>query len=189
MKNIAQKLGIAPEAGEDAMLAEVARLQNRLSTLESLETENFKLKNRIRQIDEDAVAGLLAERKITDEKIVNRLKPVLANYPAREERVAFLDDCGFGAEAGMGHRGTGTQQTTQTKLRNRDTKPPQTGKPGEAAAGEATGNDSAKAVRIMNRPRVAKDDAEFVRHDGGDHGPAGTGGRGLRILTGVPCPM
>jgi hypothetical protein len=43
MKNIAQKLGIAPEAGEDAILAEVARLQNRLSTLEPLEAEMWAL--------------------------------------------------------------------------------------------------------------------------------------------------
>ena len=104
MKNIAQKIGLAAEASEDAILAEVTRLQSRLTTLEPLEAENLKLKNRMRQIDEDAVAGLLAERKIADEKIVNRLKPVLVNFASRAERVAFLDDCGFSAEAGTGHR-------------------------------------------------------------------------------------
>jgi hypothetical protein len=152
MKNIAQKIGLTAEATEDAILAEVTRLQSRLTTLEPLEAENLKLKNRMRQIDEDAVAGLLAERKITDEKIVNRLKPVLANYATRAERVEFLDDCGFSAEAGTGHRETGTG-TQQTKLRNRDTRPPQGGKPGEQSNDEAVPGDPAKAVKIMNRAR------------------------------------
>ncbi len=154
MKNIAQKIGLAAEATEDAILAEVTRLQSRLTTLEPLEAENLKLKNRMRQIDEDAVAGLLAERKIADEKIVNRLKPVLANFASRAERVAFLDDCGFSAEAGAGHgeigTGTGTQQT---KLRNRDTRPPLGGKLGEQSNDEAAAGDPAKAVKIMNRAR------------------------------------
>jgi hypothetical protein len=154
MKNIAQKIGLAAEATEDAILAEVTRLQSRLTTLEPFEAENLKLKNRMRQIDEDAVAGLLAERKIADEKIVNRLKPVLTNFASRAERVAFLDDCGFNAEAGTGHReiGTGTG-TQQTKLRNRDTRPPKGGKPSEASNDEAPSGDPAKAVKIMNRAR------------------------------------
>ena len=153
MKNIAQKIGLADEATEDAILAEVTRLQSRLTTLEPLEAENLKLKNRMRQIDEDAVAGLLAERKIADEKIVNRLKPVLANYATRAERVEFLDDCGFSTEAGAGHGENRTQQTTQTKLRNRDTRPPLGGKPGELSNDEGPTGDPAKAVKIMNRAR------------------------------------
>jgi hypothetical protein len=176
MKNIAQKLGLAAEAGEDAMLAEVARLQSRLTTLEPLEAENFRLKNRIRQIDEDAVAGLLAERKITDERILNRLKPVLANYATRDERVAFLDDCGFKPEAAPA-----PAAGTQMKLRNRDTRPPQPGKPSEAAASETPMADPAKAVKIMNRARelqkvapnlcdataVIMAQREFDQHDAG----------------------
>jgi len=153
MNNIAQKLGLAAEAGEDAMLAEVARLQSRLATLEPLEAENFKLKNRIRQIDEDAVAGLLAERKITDERILNRLKPVLANYASRDERVAFLDDCGFKPEPAPTFTGPAPATASQVKLRNRDTRPPQPGKPGEPAIDPAPGADPAKAVKIMNRAR------------------------------------
>jgi hypothetical protein len=153
MKNIAQKIGLAAEATEDAILAEVTRLQSRLTTLEPLEAENLKLKNRMRQIDEDAVAGLLAERKIADEKIVNRLKPILANYATRAERVAFLDDCGFTADAGGGDNKNKTQGTQQIKLFNRNTKPPGGGKPGESSNEEAPTGDPAKAVKIMNRAR------------------------------------
>lgn len=147
MKNIAQKIGLAAEATEDAILAEVTRLQSRLTTLEPLEAENLMLKNRMRQIDEDAVAGLLTERKITDEKIVNRLKPVLANFESRTERVAFLDDCGF-TSVTLDPIGK-----PQNKLRNRDTRPPQSGKPGEPLNDDVTTGDPAKAVKIMNRAR------------------------------------
>lgn len=93
MKNIATKLGLAAEASEDAILAEVTKLQNRNLELEPLAVENTTLKNRITQFDAEQVDSLLAERKITDEKIVNRLKPVLAGLKNREERVAFLADC------------------------------------------------------------------------------------------------
>jgi hypothetical protein len=147
MKNIAQKIGLAADATEDAILAEVTRLQSRLTTLEPLEAENLKLKNRMQQIDEDAVTGLLAEQKIADEKIVNRLKPVLVNFATRAERVAFLDDCGF---TSVTLDPTGKPQN---KLRNRDTRPPQSGKAGEASNDEGPSGDPAKAVKIMNRAR------------------------------------
>lgn len=95
MKSIAQKLGLAAEASEDAILAEVTKLQNRNTTLEPLDAENTTLKNRIKEIDAEAVATMLDAHGVKDEKIVNRLKPVLLALKNREERVAALTDFGF----------------------------------------------------------------------------------------------
>jgi phage I-like protein len=148
MKTIATKLGLAAEASEEAILEALTKIQNRLTTLEPLEAENLKLTNRVKKLDEDGISALLAERKIMDEKIINRLKPVLAGMLNREERIQALDDFGFTAEAGADQRETGTQQTTQTKLRNRDTKPP------AAGSAEAQKNEQAEkalATKIMNR--------------------------------------
>jgi uncharacterized Zn finger protein (UPF0148 family) len=95
MNKLAKVLGLADEAGEEAILAAVTRLQNRASELEPLSAENTALKNRVQQMEAEQVAGLFAERKITDDKIINRLKPVLTGLANREERLAFLNDCGF----------------------------------------------------------------------------------------------
>ena len=148
MKNIATKLGLSAEASEDSILAEVTKIQNRLTTLEPLEADNLKLKNRIKQLDEDSVAALLAERKITDDKIKNRLKPVLTGYPTREERIAALDDFGFSGEAATGHKAE--SRTPQTKLFNRGTKPPAAGKATEEADVKT---EKVAATKIMNRAR------------------------------------
>lgn len=141
MKSIAQKLGLAPEASEEAILGEVTKLQNRLTTLEPLAAENTTLKNRIKDVETSAiaaeVAGLLAERKITDAKIVNRIQPVLAGLANREERIAFLDDCGFQA---------GAQATTTPKrvLNRAD------GKGGNPET-TATTDEQTLAAKITNR--------------------------------------
>ena len=92
MQNVATKLGLAAEASEDAVLDAVTKIQNRVTELEPLAAENTLLKNRAAQFDADQVAALLAERKITDDKVVNRLKPLLLPLTTREERVALLDD-------------------------------------------------------------------------------------------------
>lgn len=149
MKDIAIKLGLAAEAGEPAILAEITRIQNRNSTLEPLDAENKTLKNRIQQIDAEAVAGLLAELAITDEKLVNRLRPVLANYATRAERLAFMDDCGFSGQTATGNK----PEAKQTKLFNRHTKPPQAGKADELPGAKA---DQAGVTKIMNRAQEIK---------------------------------
>lgn len=144
MKSIAQKLGLAPEASEDAILGEVTKLQNRLTKLEPFEAEVTTLKNRIKDVEtsaiESEVAGLLAERKITDDKVVNRLKPVLANLKNREDRAAFLDDCGFKAEA--------AKTASSTRIINRADS--------RSAATATETDDAAKADKIRNRAHELK---------------------------------
>lgn len=124
MKNIAEKLGVAAGADEAACVAAITKLQNRLTELET-----------------EQVEGLLAGHKITDEKVINRLKPVLLNLKNREERVSFLDEC-LPAPSSGGNN----PKTPQKKLHNRDTTPP-----GNEEGDEATTEDKASANKIMNR--------------------------------------
>ena len=99
MKNIATKLGLAAEASEDAILAEVTKLQNRATTLEG---EVTPLKNRKTELETEnqtllgeQVDGLLAEHGIKEEKVMNRLKPVLTGLKNRADRLAAMADLGF----------------------------------------------------------------------------------------------
>ena len=143
MKSVATKLGLSADASEDAVLAEVTKIMNRATDLDgkvvpltqrvtALETENATLVTE--QIDSD-----LAGHGIKDEKIINRIKPVLAKMQNRTERQAFLNEC-FPKAAAQQAKG-------QTKLHNRDTKPPVAG-----ATEDATGREEkAKATKIMNR--------------------------------------
>ena len=73
----------------DAISAEITRLQNRAATLEA---ENQTL------LDEQ-VDAILAEHKLTDPKIVNRLKPMLVPLADRAGRVQFLAELGLKPEA------------------------------------------------------------------------------------------
>ena len=98
MKTVCTLLELSADASEEAVHAAVAKLKNRIIVLEPMEADNTKLKNRIAEIDAEQVAGLLAGRKVTDAKIVNRLTPVLLGLKNREERIAFLDDCNIKAE-------------------------------------------------------------------------------------------
>lgn len=139
MNTITQALGLAGEAGEDAILAAVTRLQNRVSELESLAAENTRLKNRLQQADDELVAGLFTERRITDDKLIARLKPVLAGITNREERLAFLDDCGFQA----------AEKAAATRVLNRGAgAPPATGFAGQ--------DEKAVADKIINRAHELK---------------------------------
>lgn len=95
MKNIAAKLGLAAEASEDAILAEVTKLQNRVTELTPHETENIKLTNRLKAVDGEAVDALLAQHGVKEEKVLNRLKPVIQALPTRDERISALKDFGF----------------------------------------------------------------------------------------------
>lgn len=141
MKTVLTELGLSPDASEESALAAVIKLKNRITTLEPFEGENLKLKNRVTDLDTQNVDSLLASRGIKDEKVLNRLKPVLAKMETVADRVGFLDDCGYKA----------TTETTatdkQTKLFNRDTKPPG----GEKGTEEKA--DQVSADKIMNRAR------------------------------------
>jgi hypothetical protein len=145
MKTVATKLGLAADASEEAVLAEVSKIQNRAAEADgkvvplslrvtALETENATLLNE--QLDADfATAG------IKDEKIINRHKALLSDpkhFKNREARVAFIKDLTGGTPA---------PQSQQRKLQNRDTRPPLGGKTEDGIERDA----EAKATKIMNR--------------------------------------
>ena len=141
MKSVATKLGLSADASEEAVLEQVSKLMNRATAAEdqvtpltarvmALEAGNLVLLSE--QLDADfATAG------VTDGKIINRHKGLLSDpkhFKNREERVAFITDLAP-AKAGT---------TSQRKLMNRDTRPPE--------GGETEGRaESVKATRIMNR--------------------------------------
>lgn len=146
MKSIAQKLGLAAEASEDAILAEVTKIQNRITTLEPLEAANTTLKTENTTLLGEQCDALMDAHGIKgDDKVRNRLRPVLTSLKNREDRTAALIEFGFKpVEAGKANAAT-----TQTKLHNRDTKAPVKGA-AEDTEGKA---DQAKADKIMNRAR------------------------------------
>ena len=118
MKNIATKLGLAAEASEDAILAELTKIQNRVTTLEPLATENTTLKNRITELDAANVDALLANHGVKDVKVHNRMKPILVAAQA-SDRQACLDELLPKAAALTTAAAAGQQQ----KPHNRDTTP------------------------------------------------------------------
>lgn len=93
MKQLAAELGLAPEAAEEAVLAEVRKLKNRADTVAGITTERDALKAANAALEAEQVDGLLAQHKVTDEKVLNRLKPVLATMKNRADREAFLTEC------------------------------------------------------------------------------------------------
>jgi hypothetical protein len=98
MNTVADKLGLATDVSEEMVLAEVTRLLNRVTEMIPHEEENKSLRERLSIIDADQVHTLLDWHGVRDEKIRNRLKPVLMSLKNREERVAALLDFGFKPE-------------------------------------------------------------------------------------------
>ncbi|HEX4262754.1 MAG TPA: phage protease [Verrucomicrobiae bacterium] len=98
MNTVAIKLGLAADASEEIVLAEVTRLLNRVTELIPHEEENKSLRDRLSAVDGEQVHTLLDLHGVKDEKIRNRLKPVLMGLKNREERVAELLDFGFKLE-------------------------------------------------------------------------------------------
>jgi ribosomal protein L37AE/L43A len=95
MKTVATKLGLAAEASEDAILAAVTKIMNRAAELEPLAGENTKLKNRITEIDGNAVDSLLVGYGVREQKVLNRLKPGLLAITDQAERIGYLTDLGY----------------------------------------------------------------------------------------------
>jgi phage I-like protein len=95
MNTVALKLGLAADANEELVLAEVTRLLNRVKELLPHEEENKSLRDRLGAIDSEQVHTLFDLHGVKEEKIRNRLKPVLMSLKNREERVAALLDFGF----------------------------------------------------------------------------------------------
>lgn len=98
MNTVAIKLGLAADVSEEIVLAEVTRLLNRVTEMIPHEEENKFLRERLDAIDGEQVHTLLDLHGVRDEKIRNRLRPVLMGLKNREERVAALLDFGFKPE-------------------------------------------------------------------------------------------
>jgi len=98
MNTVAHKLGLAADASEESILEEVTRLLNRVTELIPHEEENKSLRERLGAFDNDQVHTLLDLHGVREEKIRNRLQPVLIVLKSREERVAALLDFGFKPE-------------------------------------------------------------------------------------------
>jgi hypothetical protein len=98
MNTVAIKLGLAAEVSEEIILAEVSRLLNRVTEMIPHEEENKSLRERLGAVDGEQVHTLLDLHGVRDEKIRNRLKPVLMGLRNHEERVAALLDFGFKPE-------------------------------------------------------------------------------------------
>ncbi len=139
MKTVCTLLELSADASEEAVHAAVTKLKNRNTELEPLATENETLKNRVTTHDAEQVTSLLAERKVTDAKTVARLQPVLAKLANRADRVSFLDDCGFKAEA--------AKPATAGKVINREN-----GKPAaEVTVDTGAQTQLVESIRIKNR--------------------------------------
>jgi hypothetical protein len=159
MKNIATKLGLAAEASEDAILAEVTKIQNRVAELQPLAAENTTLKNRVTELDAANVDALLAGHGVKDAKVLNRMKPILVATPAAD-RQACLDELIPKAPGGAATGAAASNASSQTKLHNRDTRPP-----GAAATEENGGQaDASKAQKIMNRATAIRKETPNVSH-------------------------
>lgn len=98
MNAVAIKLGLPADASEETVLAEITRVLNRVAELAPYEEQNKSLRNRLEAIDTEQVHTLLDLHGVQDEKLRNRLRPVLAGLKNREERVAALLDFGFKPE-------------------------------------------------------------------------------------------
>ncbi|MGH8022256.1 MAG: phage protease, partial [Limisphaerales bacterium] len=134
MTTVLTELGLSPDASEESALAAVHKLKNRLTAVEPFEAQCGELKDRVADLDGAQIAAMLQARGVTEERVINRLQPVLAGMAKVTDREGFLDDCGYQRNGGA----------KQTRLYNRDG-----AQPSEAAARI----DRAAAERIMNRAR------------------------------------
>jgi len=85
MQNLLTTLNLPADSGEESILAEITRLKNRNT---ELETQNSGLLN-------EQVDGLFTTHGVKEEKLRNRLKLILVTLKNRDERIAALHDFGF----------------------------------------------------------------------------------------------
>jgi hypothetical protein len=150
MKSVAAKLGLSADASEEAVLAELAKVMNRATEAEGkvgpLTNRVQELEQRMVVLVDEQIDADLAARGVTDEKILNRVKPVLKGLANREERAAWLND--------MAIAQTKTA-TTQAKdagnaaavLNRAGAKTPETKTPGAAASVEAIRNRANELIK------------------------------------------
>jgi len=147
MKSIATRLGLSPDASEEALLGELGKIFNRATTAEGqikpLTDENVILKNRVGELLGEQIDADLDGHGIKDEAIRGKLKPVLTGMKNREERVEFL---------GLMNKGGGGKEVKKP-LTNRGGAQTPDGSAPKAADEES---EKAKALKIKNRAQELK---------------------------------
>lgn len=144
MKSVATLLGLSADASEEAVHAEVLKIKNRATSAEEkiapLETKVTELTTANGTLLDEQIAADLDANGVKDEKIRNRVTPLLKTMKNRADRVGFLTEV-----VGKPAATTGKEQT---KLHNRDTKPPGQAATEDGKNGQA---EQVKATKIMNR--------------------------------------
>ena len=145
MQTVATRLGLSADASEEAVLADVVKLMNRATQAEA-QVEPLKVQVKDLGDQNQTLLGEQCDALMDghgikkDDKIRNRLRPILVTLKNREERVTALSEFGFKPVEAAPAR-------EQTKLFNRQTKPPG-GKVGEETPSR---DETLKANKIMNR--------------------------------------
>ncbi len=153
MKAIATRLKLSADASEDAVLAEVEKLQNRI---EIAEKELGPLKNRVTTIEAEnqtllgeQVDALLDAHGVKEDKVRNRMRGLILPLKNREDRVSALIDCGHKPlEAGK------SQQRGSLVLNRGDGK-----QPGDTRTETVDGDQRELADKIKNRADELKGSA------------------------------
>lgn len=158
MNRIASLLGLPAEAGEETVLAEVARLQNRgdisVADLHALRQRHRELAEENQHLLADQCDALLDAHGLgSGDRLRARLKPVLLALKNREERAAALAD--FGLTPGR----AGVAGPSR-KLLNRDTTPPAlTGAVGETGSARHARQAEVSVQEYRLRNRCTYDEA------------------------------
>lgn len=143
MKSVCALLGLSAEADEASVHAAVTKLVNRgditVVDLKTLREEHETFKNRVTALEGEQVINLLDLHGVKEEKVRNRLTPVLTAMKNREERAAALVDFGFKLADPK------NPAKKEQRLLNRE----QGKNPGETE--EAPTNDQERANKIRNR--------------------------------------
>ena len=154
MKTVCTLLGLSADADEASVHAAVTKLQNRADILPA---DLATLKNRALTLESETQAllgeqldALVAEHKITDAKVINRLKPVLNGLKNREERLACLADFGF-KPGGQGSSSSSSSSSNQGRVLNRGA-----GSSAIASAATADPDEKTVAQKITNRANELK---------------------------------
>jgi hypothetical protein len=153
MKSVATKLGLAAEASEETILAEVSKIINRATDAEGkitpLQTKVTELETLNGTLLGEQLDGLFDAHGVKEEKVRNRLKPVLMPLKNRADRIACLSELGFEQEE-EGETETETEQKRGQVFNRRDSRQP-------AGKNANDGNaDKAKADKILNRANELK---------------------------------
>jgi phage I-like protein len=154
MKLIAQKLGLSADASEDAILGELAKIQNRAIDAEGkltpLTAERDLLKNRVTELLTEQIDGELATAGITDETVIAKLKPVLSPMKNRAERVEFI---------GLLAKGNGEKEVKKPLTNRADAKSP--------TGGKVAGGDDDKALETKKAHIISNRAAQIVKDQPG----------------------